>query len=44
MYLGSESDTDRDEDEKARLDDLAMEIVKTKKKDKKIYLEDYKKG
>jgi len=28
MYLGSESDTDRDEEEKQRIEELAMDIAK----------------
>lgn len=41
MYLGSESDTDRDEAENKRIEDLAMNIAKKKRKGGTIYLEDF---
>ena len=44
MYLGSESDTDRDEEENERLDHLALEIAKDKRKNRKIFYEDFQKG
>lgn len=44
MYLESESDTDRDEEEKRRITELTMEIVIQSRKGSNIYLEDYKRG
>jgi len=44
MFLGSESDTDRDEEENERLDHLALEIAKEKRKNRPIFHEDFQKG
>jgi len=44
MFLGSESDTDKDEEENDRLDHLALGIAKEKKKKRTIYHEDFQKG
>lgn len=44
MFLGSESDTDRDEEENQRLDHLALEIAKEKRKKRTIFHEDFQKG
>jgi hypothetical protein len=43
-FLGSESDTDRDEHEKEHLKELSLEIAKNGDSKKKVYLEDFKKA
>ena len=43
-FLGSESDTDRDEQEKEQIRELSLEIAKNGDSSKKVYLEDFKKA
>ena len=43
-FLGSESDTDKDEHEKEQIRELSLQIATNGNSTKKIYLEDYKKA